>query len=475
MKTLKFTLLIFLSTCLFLAGCGDQPVNNNVEEEISLEAEESNFSLDHLAPSKEELRELFHSPKAKRKQKGGITHYQFDVRLGPGPFDVVRIHRVVKERRSNRPVRTRGAVFMTHGASLNFEAIFLNAGSDNPTPETSAALYLAANNIDVWGMDYAWTLVPEETSEFSFMKDWGAEKDAKHTLAAMSIARFLRGLSGQGFGRLNLLGYSYGAALTYVAAGLETQQHRFLRDISGIIPVDITFKVPDPENSPSAPCAVVKRAGNNLENENYVNPQGQNFKGLGQLAANAPDTPSPLPPFEGLTNYQAALAAAMFPGGGRPYWHFLAGEVESGLPVGLQFTDPARWIGLLVSLPPYIPFRPGYEIGLAGCENEDTAIDDHLTKISVPILYLGAGGGFGTEGNYTANLTNSDDITTHTVSLNNNPVFDFGHADLFLADNAPNLVWEELRRWLVDHADRKRKVMTMGNKNKGLREGASSY
>lgn len=457
MKTLKFTLLIFLSTCLFLSGCSDQPVNNkNVEEEISHQADESNFSLDNLAPSKEELRKLFQSAKAKRKQKGGIVHYQFDVRLGSGPYDVVRIHRVVKEGGSNRPIRARGAVFMTHGASLNFEAIFLNAGSDNPTPETSAALYLAANNIDVWGMDYAWTLVPEETSDFSFMKDWGAEKDAKHTLAAMSIARFLRGISGQGFGRLNLLGYSYGAALTYVAAGMETQQHRLLRDISGIIPVDVTFKVPDPENSPSAPCAGVENGRKNLDNGNYVNRQGQNIKAIGQLASNAPDTPSPLPPFEGLTNYQAALAAAMFPGGARPYWHFLAGELESGLPVGLQFTDPSRWIDLILSLPPYMPVRSGYEIGLAGCENEDTAIDDYLTEISVPILYLGAGGGFGTEGNYTASLTNSNDITTHTVSLNNNPVFDFGHADLFMADNAPNLVWERLYKWIVGHTDRKR-------------------
>ncbi len=452
MKPLKFILPIFLSTCLFLAGCRDQPVNNkNVEEEISLQAEESNFSLDHLAPSKEKLQKLFQSVTAKRKHKGGIAHYQFDVRLGAGPFDVVRIHRVVKERRSNRPVKTRGAVFMTHGASLNFEAIFLNAGSDKPTPETSAALYLASNDIDVWGMDYAWTLVPEETSDFSFMKDWGAEKDAKHTLAAMSIARFLRGLTGQGFGRLNLLGYSYGAALTYVAAGLETQQYRFQRDISGIIPVDVTLKVPDPENSPSVPCVGMENARNNLDNGNYVNRQGQNIKGLGQLAANAPDAPSPLPPFEGLTNYQAALAAGMFPGGARPYWHFVAGVAESGLPVDLQFTDPARWIGLLVSLPPYMPVRPGYEIGLAGCGHEDTSIDDHLTKISVPILYLGAGGGFGTEGNYTASLTNSSDITTHTVSLNNNPVFDYGHADLLLADNAPELVWDRLKNWLIEH------------------------
>lgn len=36
-----------------------------------------------------------------------------------------------------------------------------------------------------------------------------------HTLAAMSIARLIRGLTGQGFGRLHLLGFSYGGSVGY--------------------------------------------------------------------------------------------------------------------------------------------------------------------------------------------------------------------------------------------------------------------
>lgn len=31
---------------------------------------------------------------------GGIAHYQFDIKMGEGEYDVVTIHRVVKENRA---------------------------------------------------------------------------------------------------------------------------------------------------------------------------------------------------------------------------------------------------------------------------------------------------------------------------------------------------------------------------------------
>ena len=40
----------------------------------------------------------------------GIAHYEFDLRLGPNQFDVVRVHRVVRERRPYHPIRTKGDV-----------------------------------------------------------------------------------------------------------------------------------------------------------------------------------------------------------------------------------------------------------------------------------------------------------------------------------------------------------------------------
>ena len=38
-------------------------------------------------------------------------------------------------------------------------------------------------------------MVTLETSNFTFMKDWGVERDVDHTLAAMSIAQLVRGLT----------------------------------------------------------------------------------------------------------------------------------------------------------------------------------------------------------------------------------------------------------------------------------------
>ncbi|MDR8392886.1 hypothetical protein NC796_17150 [Aliifodinibius sp. S!AR15-10] len=64
----------------------------------------------------------------------------------------------------------------------------------------------------------------------------------------------------------------------------------------------------------------------------------------------------------------------------------------------------------------------------------------------------------------TLSLTASDDITTHTVSLQpeDKRNIDFGHADLFIANNAPDLVWEILRGWLVDHNESGRQGFGLG-------------
>lgn len=391
----------------------------------------------------------------------GITHYRFTVRLGPGEFDVVRLHRVVREHRRFRPKRTDGAVFMLHGASLSFEAIYLYAGSDVVDPQTSVAAYLAANGIDVWGMDYAWTLVPEETTDLSFMRDWGVERDAGHALAAMSIARLLRGLTGQGLGTIHLLGYSYGTAVTYAAAGRETQMPSMLRDIRGVIPVDAAMKFgPVNEAGRLAACAEAAAMQDRLQNGTFHTAQGRNLRTFSNLATIAPDDPSPIIP--GLSNYQAAL----FIGTNSfdlnpplaPFWHFVAGDLNDvGIPVDLLYSSPARWIRLLGSLPPYMPERARLDLRSSLCDEENVSIDDHLEQISVPILYLGAEGAIGSTGHHTSSLTASRDITHHTVRLQpvDQRAFDYGHADLFLGRESPTLVWDVLRDWLEVHSGKK--------------------
>lgn len=439
-------LALLLSGCVDLATAPEQAAS---EPLLPTPAE---VVLDRRAPPPGQVLQLYRRA-ARTELALGVTHYRFEVRLGPRQFDIVRIHRIVRESRPRHPIVTDGAVFLTHGGGQDFEASFLRAGADVITSQTSLPVFLAERNVDVWGMDFAWTLVPEATTDFSFMQDWGVERDADHTLAAMSIARMIRGVTRQGFGPMNLLGYSFGAGIAYAAAGRETQQPPTRRHIRGLIPVDMIVESPAPESSPFNPCGLAELAQSQLDAGVFHGAFGLFANGLAEAAANAPDEPSAV--FDGLTNHQAALflGTNTFALNGREFWHLVGGELDtSGLPVGLLYSDRSRWLGLLASLPPYAPVRANFEQQAAVCDNVDVSMDDHLTEISVPILYLGAQGGFGSAGHYTVGLTASDDVTLHTVSLQpeSRRTVDFGHSDLLLGEEAHELVWEVLADWLLD-------------------------
>ena len=378
-----------------------------------------------------------------------VAHYIFEIRLGDGPYDVVNLHRVVNEYRPYHPVRTKGEVFMVHGSSQDFDDIFYSAGAyGNINPMTSSPEYLASMGIDVWGIDLGWTSIPIEETDLSCFEDWSLQKDVDHTLSAMSVARLIRALTGQGFGKLNLLGFSYGGAVAYAAAGDETQQHPIKRDIKGIIPVDIGLKYePNEENMPfiATECELAIGTLQQISEGNLVN-DVSGFIALGNLAAADPGGESPFNP--ALTNLQLLLYFGVFPSENpsTEAWHFAAGTLD-----GLSFIDDDRWVALVQNLAPYMPLRPRYELSQCLCNEEDSYLDDNLGNIQVPILYIGAGGGFGDVGEYTPTLTSSEDISSFIVSLDENPFADFGHADLFMAYNASELVWEPLRIWLLDH------------------------
>src|SRR5262245_1752536 len=76
-----------------------------------------------------------------------IAEYSFKVRTGPGPFDQIGVHRVVKETAPNVPARASKAVFLAHGDIWNFRAAFLTGS--HPLP-----VFLAERGIDVWGIDF---------------------------------------------------------------------------------------------------------------------------------------------------------------------------------------------------------------------------------------------------------------------------------------------------------------------------------
>lgn len=159
--------------------------------------------------------------------------------------------------------------------------------------------------------------------------------------------------------------------------------------------------------------------------------------------------------FERFTNYEAALLVSMGP----PFWHFVGVDFNAeGVPMGLLYSDPDRRINLLGGAPPntaFMPRLPGVETAEIRCGEKDVRLDDHLSEIEIPILYVGAGGGSGAEeGRWTTARTASDDVTIHEVSLQpeERRAIDYGHADLWIGTNADKLVWEVIRGWLVDHS-----------------------
>lgn len=443
-----------VASLLFATSIGSAVADGGGRNDNEVSAAVQRYVIDQKVGNRRAVIRSFH--RAEREEfADGIAHYTFDLRVGPGEFNVVRLHRVVAERRPFRPVRTDGAVFLTHGANLNFESIYLRTGATSPGTNTSVALYLAGNGIDVWGMDFGWTLVPADATEFGFMQDWGVERDAEHTLKAMAVARLLRGITGQGFGRINLLGYSYGVAVIYAAAGLETQQPHYWRDIRGLIPVDGAMKYSGPnEASRLDVCADAARIAALIDAGVFEDSGGLTAGLLSALAQSAPDDPSPI--FPGLTNYQTPL----FFGANTyvisipraPFWHFTSGVFDAtGLPSGLLYADPDRWIRFLGNLSPFMPNRARYETAATICDEDELSIDDFLSQISVPILYVGAGGAFGDYGDFTSSLTASRDVTNYNVVLQPESLraIDYGHADLFLADDAADRVWRVMRDWLA--------------------------
>jgi hypothetical protein len=384
---------------------------------------------------------------------GDIVHYRFDVKVGPGKFDVIRLHRIVRERRPYQPVPTIDGVLLLPGSPNTFEMIFMEPLiSQVPNWDQSITVFLAKNNLDVWGMDYRWALVPAEQKNFQFMKEWGLERDVQDTQIALSLARTIRLMTGQGIGRLHLLGFSYGVYLTYAVASQETQQPWYLRNVKAIIPVDWAMKYPVGSSERTSACDSLPQLQASFAAGVYDDNTGAILKEFGDLARSAPNDPSPFA--DGFTNYQFALFVGASPSPPPPLWHFVGGYFDdAGITTGLRFTDSWLWVDVLRAVPPYVPMHVDIDANTVICYDVVPPFDDHLSEITLPILYVGARGGTGQDGYYATTLTASQDITKFTVQLlsDDQQAFDFGHADQFTAKHADKLVWKPILDWIVAH------------------------
>jgi hypothetical protein len=338
------------------------------------------------------------------------------------------------------------------GSPNYWEQIFLPpAYSDAAGWDQAIAIYLAGNGVDVWGIDYGWSLVPAGTGDLGFMEGWGIQRDVDLAYEALEAAQAIRVATGQGNGRMHVLGFSYGVPVGFGMAGMETRLPPGRRLIKGLIMADYELLPEDPALQAKA-CTNASGTESQIAAGVFGDPGGTALRTMGFLAETDPDGSSPfLPAF---TNLQfALLIGAVNPGSS---WHFVAGEFGAGgVPTGLTYTDEALWVDLMQNTPAIRPLRTVADLQWARCQTGvDVSFDDELGEIRLPILDLDAAGGAGV-GSYTASQTATEDYRQILVQLlpDGLAALDFGHADLFMAANAEPLAWSPLLDWLMERRE----------------------
>ena len=380
-----------------------------------------------------------------------LAWYRFRVRVGSGEHDVVRVHRIVRERAPWWPRPTRRSILLAHGDRWAFEATFLPSQLTDAVPDDhNLAVFLAENDIDVWGIDFRWSLVPAETPDVSFMADWGLARDAADLDIVLGVARLVRGLGGSGFGPVHLAGFSRGGQTGYVHLAAEASRPALLRHVDGFVVLDIGLVSDDPDvvaggcERYDATLAAIE-AGSPVLSVTI-------FELIGDLALAAPDEPSPI--FPVLTNRQLAIDVGAFtePDGIVPFFHAVAGVYDASgfVPQNLIYTTEEHYFAHLRAQGVHQPRRIVLDAEAILCDQVESPLDDGLTDITVPLLYVGAGGGFGAFGLDTTARLASTDVTVRLVDFEppENRAHDFGHLDLLLADDAEALVWQPILDWL---------------------------
>jgi hypothetical protein len=405
----------------------------------------------------------------------GVAHYRRRVRVGEGPHDFITLHRVVREDAPWRPVRANRAVFMVHGDGWGFDAAFLSSvGSAYVPAGRSLAAFLAREGVDVWGIDLRWVGVPLDTQDFSFMKDWTLGTHAQDVGTGLRLARKARKAGGGARGSMHLLGWSRGAAVGYAYMNQEARLPPGQRRVDGFIPVDMVVRyAPEHAQQQAWACerhAVLSaaRAAGRVEGGLLGPAPGVMLQAIGQLATLAPNAPTPLLPDDVFgpgtgrpTNRMVAIVSAAATGALlaplqpiTPGYHLMGGKLDATLlPAALAFISQEGYLYEYARRSaPYQSFNEVVETEAWAC-GLDVPYDDHLAQVTVPVLYVGAAGGVGHYGEHGLTLLGSQDTTTLIVRTLPEAAraLDYGHADLFLADDATERVWKPLLQWVRTH------------------------
>jgi pimeloyl-ACP methyl ester carboxylesterase len=414
-----------------------------------------------------------------------IYKYSFIFKVGDGAFDKIGVYRVVKEKQSV-PIKAKNAVMMVHGETSDFDSEFLmSTMSDKVSVCHSLGIYLAQNNVDVWGVDRRWTFVPDYYPKTTdpycyidgcyFMEDWDTALHLSDIKIAVKFAREIRDETGSGSDKIFMLGHSRGAVFAYAYANDETQIDECSRDLIGIIPVDMVYKF-DPDDPAQTrlienSCLKCQKLQEKFNSGIFYSDKAVGLKYIAYLAALFPDKESDIIP--GFTNQEAVwfvLSATYMTEDDPfyddsemtsppvPFYHYCAGTFNKfGLPTGLQFTNSDYMLDFAFAVPSFQSLGEAIDVEALRC-SDDTPYDDHLGEIIIPVFYVGAAGGYGKYGVYTTTLLGSydkdkpdnNDVDTLIVELYppEAVALDYGHIDLLFADDAESLVWKPIYKWI---------------------------
>jgi hypothetical protein len=380
-----------------------------------------------------------------------VYEYDYLVTTGSGKYSQVGIHRITQVDHG-KPIQSSIAVFLLHGDAWGFQAAFMGGIAENSLP-----VYLANQGVDVWGIDLAWTLIPESETDFSFMKDWGIGHDVHDIEGGIRFARKTRKDGGNDGGPLTLLGWSRGGWLSYALLNQESQKPVAERQVKAFISADNMYKT-DSQEGQQIECSYEAYEKQQVQNGVYQEDL-TSVQNWGLYAIHDPNGVSVIlgAPY---TNLQASLVfgAAGFQFGGQfpQYFHFVAGDFPQGstsAPNGLKYTNVALLNSFEIGSGFYEPYEMLAETDGISCGDVDLPFDKHLKDITVPVHYVGAGGGYGSIGLYTLTLLGSTDVTNHIVSFYpaDQAWEDFAHVDLFNANDASKWVWNDIWSWLKTH------------------------
>jgi hypothetical protein len=368
-----------------------------------------------------------------------VWQYTFTVPVGDGPNARLAIHRVTRERAPWRPRATPHAMLFVHGDFGNFSGTF-----------AGIARFLALSGIDVWGVDARWTQAPRgpaDTSDFAAMT---AAQRVDDTLLALAFARATRLATGAGLEKVTLAGFSSGGHFAYLVASRDAARPAWQRHVKALVPIDSPAAV-----DPAVPGAVENACiGRDLSQADFdaglVDFSQEGTILLGELALSDPDGPSPNPRFTNLGRMRNFVGRTWLFFFATPWYHLAAGVIVANTVTALRESSDAAIATWLAAASPHQAWRESLDLAILLCGEPPLPIDAPLARITVPVFYLGAAGGWAEDALYTTTQLGSTDVTTLIVRRfgPEQASEDFGHADLLFAADAPALAWAPLAAWV---------------------------